>query len=134
MSRAASSGFREFVLWDKFDGLLVDYVHPRKFPKLGPTLTWVLRATTVGVLVGVYQFNTEDIGQCLSYLLSQPLIRTTSASRPHRTRGQGMACLTSVAFTLSEYPQSGFPYAVYPYPFTKAIKNEAFFYPQRAQS
>jgi len=41
----------------------VDYVHPRKFPKLGPTLTWVLRATTVGVLVGVYQFNTEDIGQ-----------------------------------------------------------------------
>jgi len=45
-----------------FDGLLVDYVHPRKFPKLGPTLTWVLRATTVGVLVGVYQFNTEDIG------------------------------------------------------------------------
>jgi len=45
-----------------FDNLLVDYVHPRKFPKLGPTLTWVLRATTVGVLVGVYQFNTEDIG------------------------------------------------------------------------
>lgn len=45
-----------------FDSALVDYVHPRKFPKLGPTLTWVLRATTVGVLVGVYQFNTEDIG------------------------------------------------------------------------
>jgi len=45
-----------------FDSVLVDYVHPRKFPKLGPTLTWVLRATTVGVLVGVYQFNTEDIG------------------------------------------------------------------------
>jgi len=45
-----------------FDNLLVDYVHPRKFPKLGPTLTWVLRVTTVGVLVGVYQFNTEDIG------------------------------------------------------------------------
>ncbi|KAF9646599.1 hypothetical protein BDM02DRAFT_3099590 [Thelephora ganbajun] len=45
-----------------FDSILVDYVHPRKFSKLGPTLTWVLRATTVGVLVGVYQFNTEDIG------------------------------------------------------------------------
>lgn len=43
----------------------MDYVHPRKFPKLGPTLTWVLRVTTVGVLVGVYQFNTEDIGQYL---------------------------------------------------------------------
>jgi succinate dehydrogenase (ubiquinone) membrane anchor subunit len=49
-------------LGDKFDNLLVDYVHPRKFPKLGPTLTWLLRVTTVGVLVGVYQFNTEDIG------------------------------------------------------------------------
>ena len=47
----------------KFDNLLVDYLHPRKFPKLGPTFTWVLRATTVGVLVGVYQFNTEDIGK-----------------------------------------------------------------------
>lgn len=52
---------------NKFDNLLVDYVHPRKFPKLGPTLTWVLRATTVGVLVGVYQFNTEDIGQRLRF-------------------------------------------------------------------
>lgn len=25
-------------------------------------MTWTLRATTVGVLVGVYQFNTNDIG------------------------------------------------------------------------
>jgi len=41
---------------------LVDYVHKRKFPVLGPTLSWVLRAGTVGVLVGVYQFNTQDIG------------------------------------------------------------------------
>ncbi|KAI0072834.1 mitochondrial inner membrane protein [Panus rudis PR-1116 ss-1] len=45
-----------------FDQVLVDYLHPRKFPKLGPVLTWTLRATTVGVLVGVYQFNTNDIG------------------------------------------------------------------------
>jgi succinate dehydrogenase (ubiquinone) membrane anchor subunit len=42
---------------------LADYVHKRKFPVLGPALTWTLRATTVGVLVGVYQFNTEDIGE-----------------------------------------------------------------------
>ncbi|KAK7691646.1 hypothetical protein QCA50_005045 [Cerrena zonata] len=45
-----------------FDSLLVDYLHPRKFPVLGKALPWVLRATTVGVLVGVYQFNTNDIG------------------------------------------------------------------------
>ena len=57
---------------DKFDSFLVDYVHPRKFPKLGPTLTWALRATTVGVLVGVYQFNTEDIGP---HIRSYPLTK-----------------------------------------------------------
>ncbi|KAI0746887.1 mitochondrial inner membrane protein [Daedaleopsis nitida] len=45
-----------------FDAVLVDYLHPRKFPVLGRVCTWALRATTVGVLVGVYQFNTNDIG------------------------------------------------------------------------
>ncbi|KAI0051851.1 mitochondrial inner membrane protein [Auriscalpium vulgare] len=52
-----------------FDAVLVDYLHPRKFPVLGKVLTWTLRATTVGVLVGVYQFNTEDIG--LTELISR---------------------------------------------------------------
>ena len=47
----------------QFDAVLVDYLHPRKFPVLGRALAWVLRATTVGVLVGVYQFNTNDIGK-----------------------------------------------------------------------
>lgn len=42
--------------------MVVDYVHKRKFPVLGPILTWTLRSATVGVLVGVYQFNTNDIG------------------------------------------------------------------------
>jgi hypothetical protein len=42
--------------------MLVDYVHKRKFPVLGPVATWTLRTATVGVLVGVYQFNTNDIG------------------------------------------------------------------------
>ncbi|KAG6817241.1 hypothetical protein H0H87_011298 [Tephrocybe sp. NHM501043] len=45
-----------------FDACLVDYVHKRKFPKIAPVATWTLRAATVGVLVGVYQFNTNDIG------------------------------------------------------------------------
>ena len=40
----------------------MDYVHKRKFPALGPLLMWTLRATTVAVGVGVYQFNTNDIG------------------------------------------------------------------------
>jgi hypothetical protein len=42
--------------------MIVDYVHKRKFPILSPILTWTLRSATVGVLVGVYQFNTNDIG------------------------------------------------------------------------
>jgi hypothetical protein len=42
--------------------MVVDYVHKRKFPILGPITSWTLRTMTVGVLVGVYQFNTNDIG------------------------------------------------------------------------
>ncbi|KAG1781256.1 SDHD, membrane anchor subunit of succinate dehydrogenase [Suillus placidus] len=45
-----------------FDSMIVDYVHKRKFSVLGPILTWTLRSATVGVLIGVYQFNTNDIG------------------------------------------------------------------------
>ncbi|THH15912.1 hypothetical protein EW146_g4654 [Bondarzewia mesenterica] len=45
-----------------FDAILVDYLHPRKFPVLGPIFKWTLRAVTVGVLAGVYQFNTQDVG------------------------------------------------------------------------
>ncbi|KAJ6521339.1 mitochondrial inner membrane protein [Mycena vulgaris] len=45
-----------------FDSMVVDYLHPRKFPVLGPVATWTLRTATVGVLAGVYQFNTNDIG------------------------------------------------------------------------
>ncbi|KAJ7164758.1 mitochondrial inner membrane protein [Mycena crocata] len=45
-----------------FDSMLVDYLHPRKYPKIGPIATWTLRSATVGVLLGVYQFNTNDIG------------------------------------------------------------------------
>ncbi|KAJ4490377.1 mitochondrial inner membrane protein [Lentinula aciculospora] len=45
-----------------FDSSVVDYLHPRKFPVFGPTVKWTLRAATVGTMVGVYQFNTNDIG------------------------------------------------------------------------
>ncbi|TDL26038.1 SDHD, membrane anchor subunit of succinate dehydrogenase [Rickenella mellea] len=45
-----------------FDNILIDYIHPRKFSVLGPTLKWGLRALTAGALVGVYQFNTNDVG------------------------------------------------------------------------
>ncbi|KAJ7465237.1 CybS-domain-containing protein [Mycena latifolia] len=52
-----------------FDSMVVDYLHPRKFCVLGPLATWTLRSATVGVLLGVYQFNTNDIG--LTELISK---------------------------------------------------------------
>ncbi|EGG06755.1 uncharacterized protein MELLADRAFT_35945, partial [Melampsora larici-populina 98AG31] len=45
-----------------FDQILIDYLHDRKFPRIGPIARWTVRALTCGVLVGVYQFNTHDIG------------------------------------------------------------------------
>lgn len=55
----------------QFDSILVDYIHKRKFPKLAPAMSWALRTVTVGVLVGVYQFNTQDIGT--SVILGVPI-------------------------------------------------------------
>lgn len=52
-----------FVL-RQFDAALTDYLHKRKFPILGPLFTWLLRFSTAGALVGVYQFNTNDVGTC----------------------------------------------------------------------
>ncbi|TYJ55335.1 hypothetical protein B9479_003949 [Cryptococcus floricola] len=45
-----------------FDACVVDYVHPRKFPTLGPIAAWVLRAATGLTVWGVYEFNTNDVG------------------------------------------------------------------------
>ncbi|KAF7974100.1 hypothetical protein HWV62_13419 [Athelia sp. TMB] len=68
----------------QFDSILVDYVHKRKFPILGPVATWTLRSLTVGVLVGVYSFNTNDVGAVLFVsllpLLAYPLCEKVSRS------------------------------------------------------
>lgn len=53
----------------KFDQCLVDYLHPRKFPVIGKVATWTLRTATVATLVGLYQFNTNDIGRYFSQIL-----------------------------------------------------------------
>ncbi|KAJ4498885.1 CybS-domain-containing protein, partial [Lentinula lateritia] len=45
-----------------FDSSAVNYLHPCKFSVLGLIVKWTLRAATVGTMVGVYQFNTNDIG------------------------------------------------------------------------
>ncbi|PWN44171.1 hypothetical protein IE81DRAFT_321574 [Ceraceosorus guamensis] len=45
-----------------FDCIIADYLHKRKFPVIGPTVSWTLRAATVASLVGLYELNTNDIG------------------------------------------------------------------------
>jgi hypothetical protein len=69
-------------------------------------MTWALRATTVGVLVGVYQFNTNDIGEYLAPAMlpwvSLPadilvwFAHLNYLSRSHRTDCEGVARLSQV--------------------------------------
>lgn len=47
-----------------FDQCLIDYVHPRKFPVLGPLGKWALRGATALSVYGVYEFETNDVGAC----------------------------------------------------------------------
>ena len=46
----------------KFGCIVVDYLPRRKFPVIGQIAKWGLRTATVATLVGIYQFNTNDIG------------------------------------------------------------------------
>lgn len=46
-----------------FDSIVVDYLHPRKFPVIGPIATWMLRGLTGLAVWGVYEFNTNDVGE-----------------------------------------------------------------------
>ncbi|KAG2231825.1 CybS-domain-containing protein [Thamnidium elegans] len=45
-----------------FEACITDYFNPRKSVILNKLMTGALWASTTGVLVGCYQFNTNDIG------------------------------------------------------------------------
>lgn len=45
-----------------FGACITDYFNPRKSVVLNKLMTGALWASTTGVLVGCYQFNTNDIG------------------------------------------------------------------------
>lgn len=88
------------MLFNQFRGLLVDYVHPRKFPVLGVASKLALSATTIAVLVGVYQFNTNDIGKNSGFFF-----RSSSSSEIpfyHRTHGIHRESVGSIVLRL--YP------------------------------
>ena len=61
----------------------MDYVHKRKFPTLGPILTWTLRVTSLAVGVGIYQFNTNDIGTLATFMP----VRIQLSETPRRSDG-----------------------------------------------
>lgn len=45
-----------------FDGVVTDYVPKRKYPRLSRVMNYLLKAATAAVFVGIYEFNTNDVG------------------------------------------------------------------------
>jgi succinate dehydrogenase (ubiquinone) membrane anchor subunit len=45
-----------------FDAVITDYIPIRHFPKSHVVFTWGLRAATVVVLIGIYEFQVNEIG------------------------------------------------------------------------
>ncbi|WBW71286.1 TIM22 inner membrane protein import complex and succinate dehydrogenase (SDH) anchor subunit Tim18 [Schizosaccharomyces osmophilus] len=45
-----------------FESCVIDYFPKRRFRRIGPLVHWILRGFTVLTFIGVYEFNTNDIG------------------------------------------------------------------------
>ena len=45
------------------ESVLIDYVPKRKFAKAGPASLWILKIATGLSVWGVYEFNTNDVGE-----------------------------------------------------------------------
>ena len=45
-----------------FEALIVDYVPPKRLPKTRKLFDWGLKLATVVVGVGLYEFETNDVG------------------------------------------------------------------------
>ena len=42
--------------------MVIDYIPHRKYPRLRKGTMWALKGATVLVLVGLYEFETNDVG------------------------------------------------------------------------
>jgi hypothetical protein len=62
------------------DAQTLDPKDVRKRPFIGPLSKWILRAATTGVLVGVYQFNTNYIGM---QHVGSPIFSNYTSYRTH---------------------------------------------------
>lgn len=45
--------------------MITDYIPKWRFPKTALGFTWGLRAATVVVLLGIYEFQINEVGTCL---------------------------------------------------------------------
>lgn len=45
-----------------FEAMIIDYIPARKHPIARKSLMWGLKGTTVLVLIGLYEFETNDVG------------------------------------------------------------------------
>lgn len=45
-----------------FESIVIDYVPPKRLPKTRKVVDWALRGATVLVAVGLYEFETNDVG------------------------------------------------------------------------
>jgi succinate dehydrogenase (ubiquinone) membrane anchor subunit len=44
------------------NSILVDYLHKRKFPRIGPIASGLLYASTAISIIALFKFNTNDVG------------------------------------------------------------------------
>lgn len=42
--------------------MILDYIPPERLPKVSAFMKWALRAATLTVAAGMYEFETNDIG------------------------------------------------------------------------
>ena len=45
-----------------FESMITDYIPNKRLPKTRKTFEWLLKAATVMVGVGLYEFETNDVG------------------------------------------------------------------------
>ncbi|KAG0637930.1 CybS-domain-containing protein [Tuber brumale] len=45
-----------------FESMIIDYIPHRRYPTLRKSALWALKGATVLVLVGLYEFETNDVG------------------------------------------------------------------------
>jgi succinate dehydrogenase (ubiquinone) membrane anchor subunit len=45
--------------------MIIDYIPKWRFPKTALGFMWGLRAATVVVLLGIYEFQINEVGTCL---------------------------------------------------------------------